>query len=62
MSLTGDAVMLPMDGTMLVGAVIVNPCVLVPSTLPLASSVSNVALAEPLVADGIALSHVSGMV
>ena len=60
--LLGLTVMPEMEGTTLAGAVIVKLCVDVPSRLPLASSVSRVAEAVPLVADGMALSQFKGMV
>ena len=49
-------------GAMLAGAVIVNGYVQVPRELPLASSVSNVTVAVPLVAEGMAFYQLSGMV
>ena len=58
---TGEAVTLEIVGTTLAGAVIVKLWVDVPSEFPEASNVSSVAEAAPLVADGIALSHVNGI-
>ena len=60
--LTGVAVTLEIVGTTLDGAVMVKAYTRVPSELPLASYVSMDTDAEPEVAEGIAFSHVRGMV
>lgn len=60
--LIGVIVTLPIDGTTLDGAVIVNPYVVLPSYAPLVLYVSSVAVAAPDVAEGMALSHDIGIV
>ena len=60
--LIGVAVTEVKVGTTLAGAVIVKEYVRVPSETPLAFSVSSETDAVPLVAEGIALSQVSGIV
>lgn len=62
LELTGVAVTLPIVGPILAGTVIVKLYVALPIYAPLLLYVSKVAVAKPDVEDGIALSHVIGIV